>query len=75
MGHPIKIMRSNGALTASLPDELAEQLQIKEGDKLFAEATEEGILLTFYDYEFERAMEAYRRVAPRYHDAFRQVTK
>lgn len=54
---------------------MAERLQLKEGDRLFAIETEGGILLTPFDPDFERAMQVYRKGARKYRDTLRELAK
>jgi hypothetical protein len=42
---------------------------------VFVIETDEGILLSPYDPEFQRAMDAYRRTASKYKNALRELAK
>lgn len=71
----IKLRRAGGSISATLPKAMAERLHLEAGDALFAVETEEGILLTPYDRELERALEIYQRGARKYRHALRELAK
>ena len=75
MTREIKIRRSGGSLSATLPKEMAERLHLEEGDRVFVRETPEGILLTPYDPDFAKAMKVYRRGARKYRDALKELAK
>ncbi|MGI9182550.1 MAG: AbrB/MazE/SpoVT family DNA-binding domain-containing protein [Longimicrobiaceae bacterium] len=71
----LTVRRVGGSLATTIPKELAERMHIAEGDELFAVETEGGVLLTPYDPEFERGMEAFEIVRKEYRNAFRELAK
>ena len=71
----IKIRRSGGSLSATLPKEYMERLHLQEGDRAFVTETPEGILITPYDPEFAKAMKIYQRGARKYRDALKELAK
>lgn len=71
----IKLRRAGGSISATLPKAMTERLHLQAGDAVFAVETEEGILLTPYDEEFERALEVYQRGARKYRHALRELAK
>ncbi len=71
----IKIRRSGGSLSATLPKEYMERLQLQEGDRAFVTETPEGILITPYDPDFAKAMKIYQRGARKYRDALKELAK
>lgn len=71
----IKIRRSGGSLSATLPKEYMERLHLEEGDRAFVTETPEGILITPYDPEFAKAMKIYQRGARKYRDALKELAK
>ena len=75
MAKEIKIRRSGGSLSATIPKEYAEHFHLLEGDRVFVLQTEQGILITPYDPNFEKLMKAYKRGARKYRDAFRELAK
>jgi hypothetical protein len=54
---------------------MTKRLHLDAGDAVFAVETAEGILLTPYDPEFERALELYQRGARKYRHALRELAK
>ncbi len=71
----IKIRRSGGSLSVTLPKEYMERIHLEEGDKAFVTETPEGILITPYDPEFAKAMKLYQRGARKYRDALKELAK
>ena len=71
----IKIRRSGGSLSATLPKEYMDRLHLQEGDKAFVTETPEGILITPYDPDFAKAMKMYQRGAREYRDALKELAK
>jgi len=67
-----KIGTSTGAV---LPKEMLARLKVEKGDTLFAVETPSGYLLTPYDPEFARQMEAARAVMKKRRAALRELAK
>jgi putative addiction module antidote len=70
-----KIRRAGGSLSATLPKDMVDRLQLEAGDAVFIVETDRGLLLTPYDPTFERALSAYRRGAQKYRNALRELAK
>jgi antitoxin MazE len=70
-----KIRRAGGSLSATLPKDMVDRLQLEAGDSVFIVETDRGLLLTPYDPAFERALSAYRRGAQKYRNALRELAK
>ena len=68
----ISIGTSAGAI---FPKEVLARLNVKKGDTLFTVETPDGILLTPYDPEVERQLEAGREFMREYRDTFRALAK
>ena len=68
----IKIGTSTGAI---FPKELLAQLKVHQGDTLFTVETPDGLLLTPYDPEIEKQLEAGREFMREYRDTFRALAK
>jgi putative addiction module antidote len=67
--------RAGGSISATLPKDMMDRLNVGAGDQLFAIETERGVLLTPYDPDFERAMQVYERGAKKYRNALRELAK
>jgi hypothetical protein len=52
-----------------------EKLNVGEGDRIFVRETANGVELTAYDPEFEKAMEAYKEVSSLYKNALKELAK
>jgi putative addiction module antidote len=68
----IKIGTSTGAI---FPKEMLAQLKVHQGDTLFTVETPDGILLTPYDPEVEKQLEAGREFMREYRDTFRALAR
>lgn len=67
--------RMGGSIGATLPKEMVERLHIEEGDELTVVETDQGLLITPYDPDFEKAMEAYERGSRKYRNALRELAR
>ena len=68
----IKIGTSTGAI---FPKEMLAQLKVHQGDTLFTVETPEGVLLTPYDPDVEKQLEAGREFMREFRDTFRALAK
>jgi putative addiction module antidote len=64
-----------GSVGATIPRDIAECLHVQAGDEIFVVEQEDGILLTPYDPQFQKAMDAYRRTASKFRNALRELAK
>lgn len=71
----IKLRQAGGSVAATLPKDMADRLHVRPGDEVFVVETEQGILLTPYDPNFDQAMAAYQRTAAKYRNALRELAK
>ena len=58
-----------------LPKEILAKLHVEKGDSLFVVETSNGIKLTPYDPEFERQMEAARKIMKKRRGVLRELAK
>ena len=75
MVRKITLRQMGGSIGATLPKDMAERLHVDVGDEVFIIETEQGILITPYDPNFDQSMSAYRRTAGRYRNALRELAK
>jgi putative addiction module antidote len=71
----LKLTSIGNSVGLILPKELLERLKVAKGDSLCVTDTPNGIELTPYDAEFERAMDAGRKVMRRYRNTLRALAK
>ncbi|HEU0014828.1 MAG TPA: hypothetical protein VFQ45_14170, partial [Longimicrobium sp.] len=64
-----------GSLGTTLPKAMTDRLNLGAGDRGYAVETEHGILLTPYNPEFARVMEAEARISKKYQNALRELAK
>jgi putative addiction module antidote len=58
-----------------LPKEMLAKMKVEKDDSLFVVETPEGYLLTPYDPEVERQLEAGRKFMSKYRETFRALAK
>ncbi|MEX2530903.1 MAG: AbrB/MazE/SpoVT family DNA-binding domain-containing protein [Gemmatimonadota bacterium] len=75
MVRKVTLRKMGGSVGATLPKDLADRLHVQAGDDLFVIETDQGILLTPYDPQFDKAMEAYERTASKYRNALRELAR
>ena len=71
----ITLRQSGGSVTATLPKEMAERLQVGPGDRMFAVETGNGVLLTPYDPDFHDAMQAFTEVRRQYRNTLKKLAE
>jgi len=71
----VTLRQMGGSVGATLPKDMAERLHVTAGDEVFVVETEQGVLLTPFDPDFQRAMVAYERTAAKYRNALRELAK
>lgn len=64
--YTLKIHKIGDSLGITLPQEVLEQLNVGEGDKVFLTETADGVQITVSAPEFERAMKIYRKGSEKY---------
>jgi len=69
------IRKIGNSLGTTLPKDLLDRAHLKEGDKVRVVETPEGLLISPYDPDFERAMDAYTEGAASYRNALRELSK
>ncbi|SFJ70018.1 AbrB/MazE/SpoVT family DNA-binding domain-containing protein [Planctomicrobium piriforme] len=73
MVREIVLRQAGGSITATLPKEMADRLNLAAGDRVFAIETPQGVLLTPYDPEFDAAMQAFSDVRKQYRNTLRKL--
>ncbi|MCU7893114.1 MAG: AbrB/MazE/SpoVT family DNA-binding domain-containing protein [Candidatus Thiodiazotropha sp. (ex Ustalcina ferruginea)] len=73
--HALKLRKIGSSIGVILPKEMLERLHLREGDKLYADESRNGVQLSPYDPEFEAAMEAFSRTRRKYRNALRELAK
>ena len=75
MTRELTLRQVGGSIRATLPKDMAERLHLSSGDRVLAVETDQGILITPYDPETDRALAIAAKVARRYRNALRQLAK
>jgi putative addiction module antidote len=71
----LKIAQVGNSLGVIFPKSIVERLGVVKGDELSCTETANGIELTSYDPDFEKKLEAARRVTRRYRNALKELAK
>ncbi len=71
----ITLRQAGGSVTATLPKEIAERLQVAPGDRMFAIETENGVLLTPYNPDFHDGMQAFAEVRRQYRNTLKKLAE
>jgi putative addiction module antidote len=69
------LRKVGGSLGTILPKTMTDRFNLEAGDKVYVVETEFGILVTPYDPEFLRVMEAEERISKRYQNALRELAR
>lgn len=75
MAYKSKIRKVGNSLGILLPKELLEEMRVGEGDELSFDKASGGYKVTPVDPHFEKLMAAYKDVATRYRNTFRELAK
>ncbi|MGH8000677.1 MAG: AbrB/MazE/SpoVT family DNA-binding domain-containing protein [Brasilonema sp.] len=73
--YTLKVRRVGNSLGTTLPKEILQKLRVSEGDSIFVTETADGVYLTASNPNFEKAMEAYKKVSTKYRNALRELAK
>jgi putative addiction module antidote len=63
------------SLVITLPQEVLEKLNVGEGDNVFLTETADGIQITIFDPELEKAMKIYKEGSEKYKNALGELAK
>ena len=75
MTRGLKLRQAGGSISATLPKDMAERLNLSAGDTVLAVETDRGILLTPYDPQTEEALALAAKVSGKYRNALRELAK
>lgn len=75
MNKAVTLRQAGGSVSATLPKDMADRLRLEAGDRVLAVETDQGILLTPYDPETQRALQIASGVAKKYRNALRELAK
>ena len=71
----LKIKKTNGSLSVSIPHKILEQMNVGDGDSIYVVQTPDGIHLTTEDPELKTVMETAKDISDRYHNALQELAK
>ena len=75
MVREITLRQAGGSVTATLPKDIADRLNVRAGDRMYVVETDQGVLLTPYDPSFEEALEAFDEVRRDYRNTLRKLAE
>ena len=70
-----KVRSIGGSLGTIIPREILDEMHVQNGDELLVVKTDQGIMLTPYNPDFEEAMVAFERGRRKYRNALRELAK
>ena len=73
--YTLKIRKIGNSLGVTLSKEAIQKLRVQEGDSVFVTETPTGVHVTACNPDFEKAMEAYRKVSTKYRNALHELEK
>lgn len=68
-----KIRRIGNSAGLTIPKDMLDRKQLEAGDRVHIIETEDGLLITPYDPDFEEAMDVYEEGAKTYRNALREL--
>lgn len=71
----LKITQIGNSLGLILPKEIVERLRLEKGESVSVVETPQGIEITPFDPDFDKKLEAARKVTKRYRNALRELAK
>lgn len=75
MVREITLRQAGGSVTATLPKDIADRLHVQAGDKVHVIETEDGVLLSPYDPDFEDAVNAFEEVRRQYRNTLKKLSE
>lgn len=70
-----KLRKLGGSVATIIPKPMLDRLHLEAGDEIFLVETEDGLMLTPFDPDFEDALAAYQRGAKKYRNALRKLAE
>lgn len=75
----VTLRREGGSLAVAIPDEIARQMNIDDGDSLFLVETDHGLALaptaTVLDENDRAMLEAFEEIAEQYDETLRRLAR
>ncbi|MEO7741395.1 MAG: AbrB/MazE/SpoVT family DNA-binding domain-containing protein [Usitatibacter sp.] len=75
MANTLKVTQIGNSLGLILPREIVERLRLAKGEEVAVVETAQGIEITPFDPDFDKKLEAARKVTKRYRNALRELAK
>lgn len=75
MVRKVILRQMGGSIGATTPKNIAERFNLSQGDEVFISETDQGMLISPYDPNFNRAMAAYEEGAKKFRNALRELSK
>lgn len=70
-----RLKKTGGSVRTTIPKHMLEAAGLGEGDTVYFRVVGGEIIISRFDPDFERAMEAYKLVDARYGNALRELAK
>lgn len=69
------LKKIGGSVATVLPKSMLDRFNLEAGDEVLVVETDKGLLVTPFDPDFEDAMNHYKRIAKRYRNALRELSR
>jgi putative addiction module antidote len=71
----LNVKKRGNSLSVIIPKEMAANMQVGDGDRLFVTKTPQGYELSAYDPDFVKKLESARRGIKKYRNALNELAK
>lgn len=71
----LKVRKMGGSLGVIFPKELLADMNVAEGDELFATTSVDGLQISPYDPEFDMKVRAFGRTRRKFRNALRELAE
>jgi putative addiction module antidote len=75
MTHALKLRPFGSSVGVIIPKDVLGSLNVREGDTVFLTEGQDGYRVVAHDPNFAKAMEIYQRVAKKYRNTLRELSK
>jgi len=75
MAVEVTLRQAGGSVSATIPSDMARRFHLKAGDRIQAIETEQGILLSPFDPDVQKALALASEAARQYQPALRELAQ
>jgi len=71
----LEVRKIGNSFGVIFPKKILDELRVTEGDSLYAIESEDGVILTSYDPDFDKMMMAYDNFSKKYRNTLKALSK